>query len=381
MSSTWKHPQSKYWYACFTDKDGKKCKRSTKTTNHTLAKRLAHKFEEAAGKKLTKRAARQIIGDIYEHVSGEQLPGETVQAFFDRWVKQTKTRVADGTWRKYHDEAKRFVASLGEKAKLDISTVNRTDVIAFQTGVADRLSIGTANTALKILRVALNEAHKQGLLEANPAADVLVLSTKDIEGVRRPFTIPEVKKLLKLANQEWRGMILFGFYTGQRLQDIATANWSGIDLKTQTWTFIAKKTGQRKALPLAQPIQKYLHGIKASRSPESSIFPTLAASVRKTKRAAQASNEFHDLLVKASLLAARSKQGTGKGRDGKRQQNELSFHSLRHTNNSLLKKAGVPESVVMALVGHDSPEISKQYTHVENESLIKAVKKLPNILK
>jgi integrase len=379
MSSTWKHPQSKYWYACFTDKDGKKCKRSTKTTNLTLARRLAHKFEEAAGKKLTKRAARQIIGDIYEHVSGEQLPGETVDVFFDRWVKQTKSRVADGTWRKYHDEAKRFVASLGEKAKLDISTVNRADVIAFQTSVAERLSVGTANTALKILRVALNEAHKQGLMELNPAADVQVLPTRDVEPIRRPFTIPEVQKILKLANREWKGMILFGFYTGQRIQDIATIHWGSINLKKQIWTFTTKKTGQHMALPLAQPVMKYLQGLKTSRSSTAPLFPILAADVRKTQRAAQASNEFHDLLVKADLLPARTKQGTGKGRNAKRQQNELSFHSLRHTNNSLLKKAGVAESVVMAFVGHESPEISRKYTHIEEESLVRAVRKLPNI--
>jgi integrase len=381
MASIWKHPESKYWTACFTGKDGIRRKRSTRSTSQRQALRLAHKYEEAARKKLTKRAARQIIGDIYEQVSGEQLPGETVDVFFDRWVKQTKSRVADGTWRKYHDEAKRFVTCLGEKAKLDISTVNRTDVITFQTSVAERLSVGTANTALKILRVALNEAHKQGLLEGNPAADVEVLSKKEITQVRRPFTIPEVKKLLRLADREWKGMVLFGFYTGQRLQDIATTHWNAIDWKKQTWTFVTKKTGQHMVLPLAEPILKYLRALKKPRSPASPIFPTLAESVRKTGRAAQMSNEFHDLLVKAGLLAARSKQGTGKGRNAKRQQNELSFHSLRHTNNSLLKKAGVPESVVMAFVGHESPEISKQYTHVESESLIKAVKMLPNILK
>jgi integrase len=36
------------------------------------------------------------------------------------------------------------------------------------------------------------------------------------------FTLPELRTVLDLANDEWRSMILFGFYTGQRLGDIAT---------------------------------------------------------------------------------------------------------------------------------------------------------------
>jgi integrase len=38
---------------------------------------------------------------------------------------------------------------------------------------------------------------------------------------KRPFTLPELHSVLELANDEWRSMILFGLYTGQRLGDIA----------------------------------------------------------------------------------------------------------------------------------------------------------------
>jgi integrase len=37
---------------------------------------------------------------------------------------------------------------------------------------------------------------------------------------------------------------------------------------------------------------------------------------------------------------------------------ELSFHSLRHTAVSLLKEAGIPDAVVMELVGHESAAMS-----------------------
>jgi integrase len=58
---------------------------------------------------------------------------------------------------------------------------------------------------------------------------------------------------------------------------------------------------------------------------------------------------------------------------------DTSFHSLRHTAVSLLKDAGIPDAVVMALVGHESTAISYRYTHVGKESLAKAAAALPEL--
>jgi integrase len=69
----------------------------------------------------------------------------------------------------------------------------------------------------------------------------------------------------------------------------------------------------------------------------------------------------------------------GKGRSSQRASNSLSFHSLRHTAVSLLKDAGIPEGVVMELVGPDSKSMSAHYTHVGVEALEKAVAALPEI--
>jgi site-specific recombinase XerD len=48
-----------------------------------------------------------------------------------------------------------------------------------------------------------------------------------------------------------------------------------------------------------------------------------------------------------------------------------------HTAVSLLKDAGVPDAVVMALVGHES--LSHRYTHVGKEALARAAKTFPEI--
>jgi len=91
------------------------------------------------------------------------------------------------------------------------------------------------------------------------------------------------------------------------------------------------------------------------------------------------SNQFTDLLVAAGLRQSRDHQGRGIGRNGKRTGMDTSFHSLRHTAVSLLKDAGIPDAVVMALVGHESAAMSHRYTHVGKEALSRATQSLPEI--
>jgi len=57
----------------------------------------------------------------------------------------------------------------------------------------------------------------------------------------------------------------------------------------------------------------------------------------------------------------------------------VSFQSLRHTAETLLKKAGIPAAVVMDMIGHDSVQIIEHYTHGGSEALGKAADSLPDV--
>ena len=90
-----------------------------------------------------------------------------------------------------------------------------------------------------------------------------------------------------------------------------------------------------------------------------------------------------EILVAAGLTKSRyegkSHASRGIGRNAKREGTPLSFHCLRHTAVSLLKDAGVPDAVVMALVGHDTVAMSQHYTHVGKEALENAASKMPDL--
>jgi integrase len=200
---------------------------------------------------------------------------------------------------------------------------------------------------------------------------------KDFE--RRPFTLPELKRLMELADKEWRGMILFGLYTGQRLGDIAALTWQNVDLVRQELRLDTAKTKRRMILPLAAPLLRYAEALPSSDKPDAPIFPRAGAIVERLGRASQLSNQFYDLLTAAGLARKKTHQAEKKGRAARRDLNVLSFHSLRHTATTLLKAAGVSDAVAMEFIGHDSKSISRNYTHIETATLKAAAAKLPDV--
>jgi integrase len=379
------YSESRYWYAGFTLPDGRRVQRSTKRSDRKKAQEIADKWEKAAKLaaegRLSEAQSRSILSDIYEMVSGEPLLSATTRDFMNGWAEKRKSDTSLRTQQAYAQIARDFLASLGDRAKLDICQVNRADVAKYRDSVLKRTSVATANKALKYLRVALGAAYKDGLIHDNPAAKLDVLKRSHAEmSERRPFTIAEMKTVLTHATGEWKGIILFGLYTGQRLKDIARLTWNNIDLESQELRFVTAKTGRRMVIPLATPLAAHMQTMTAGDDPSSPLFPDAFAIASKAGSDSRLSQQFHGILVAAGMAKARTKEVTGAGHGLRRTVSQISFHSLRHTATSLLKNAGVPESVAMDIIGHDSEAISRHYTHVETSAKRSALQKLPNLL-
>jgi len=388
MASIRKHPKSPYWQACFTLPDGTRTNRSTGTASRREAERIANEFEDAArearSSRLTEARARKTIADIFAIANADQLPSSTTKDFLAAWLKRKELEATGTTHDKYTTVIDQFLASLGSKARRDISNVTAADVASFRDHLAERLSVGTVNVALKIVRAAFTQARRDGLVDVNEAERVSTLKRKSDRFERRPFTIPELKRILEAADDEWKGMILFGLYTGQRLGDIASLTWQNVDLQRQELRLLTEKTSRRQIIPLAPPLLRYAEGLPSSDNPATPLFPKASDTVQRLGRASQLSNQFYELLVSAGLAKKKTHHADPKvvkGRSAKRVMNPLSFHSLRHTATTLLKAAGVSESVAMEFVGHDSASVSQNYTHIPALALKQAAAKLPDVTK
>src|SRR5216110_1799677 len=391
MTSIHRQPGRPYWFCAFSMFDpqtnrSRRVFRSTKTRDKKQALEICRAWHKAALKarngKLSVDAAREVIArgvsDVFTAANVESLPSASIKPWCETWLQAKSIEAEESTHKRYARIVERFIECLGAKANRDLSTLQANDITRFRDREAKELSRATANLSLKVLRVCFGEAARQGLLALNPAVRVPVLKSRD-KSARRAFTLSEIKRILKACGNdaEWRGLVLFGLYLGQRLGDLAKLTWRAVNFDTGEIAFTTRKTGRRIVLPLVQPLSDYLSALPASDNPDAFIFPRAASA----NRTASLSNQFRDILVASGLVEPRPRghKSTGKGRDQAREASEISFHSLRHSAVTMLKAAGVSDFIAREIVGHESAAVSRQYTHLTMDDKRAAMRRLPDV--
>src|SRR5262245_10007744 len=389
MPSIHRQPRRPYWFCAFSIFDpqtnrSRRVFRSTKTSDRKQALEICRTWHKAALKarngKLSADAAREVIAqgvsDVFTAANVESFESATIQSWCEKWLETKSIEAERSTHERYKRIIERFLESIGTKANRDVSTLQTHDVARFRDREAKERARATANLSLKVLRVCFGEAEKQDLLTVNPAKRVKLLKSSK-ESKRRGFTLEEIKRVLKACgdNVEWRGLVLFCLYLGQRLGDLAKLTWRAVDLDSGEIAFTTRKTGRRIVLPLVQPLIDYLSEIPASDNPNAYIFPNAAAH----KRTNSLSNQFREVMADAGLVEPRAHEKTKQGRSQARAASELSFHSLRHSAVTMLKAAGVSDFIAREIVGHESAAVSRQYTHLTTDYKRAAMQRLPDV--
>jgi integrase len=374
-----RQPSCKYWIAAFRDASGRQHRRTTREIDKKRAQAVAEQFERVAKRKGSPQRVRQIFSEFYREHYGEDLPFASTRKYALEWLATRQAETSPATHRRYGDAVEKFLTFLGSAADSGLEEISRSQIAAFRDARIQQSATLTANTDLKIIRAVFRSARREGYLFQDPAEGVKTVKNREVFE-RRPFSIDELRAVLGVADPEWQSLIKFGLYTGQRLGDLACLTWSQIDLDRDEIAITTRKTGKRLLVPIAAPLREHLLTLASGDNPRSPVHPRAFEIVAaQNGRVGTLSNQFSELLVACGLREPQSHKSRGIGRGGKRAGLDLSFHSLRHTAVSLLKDAGVPDAVVMALVGHESAAMSHRYTHVGKEALSRAARSLPEI--
>src|SRR5438874_3125007 len=390
MPSIHRQPGRPYWFCAFSMFDpqtnrSKRVFRSTKTRDRRQALEICRAWHKAAlqarNGKLSVDAAREVIArgvsDVFRAANLESLESHSVKSWCDTWLQTKAIEAEESTHDRYRRIVERSPGFLGtRKSRRELHTLHANDIGRFGDREAKERARPTANLSLKVLRVCFGEAVRQGVLTINPAARVKLLKSSK-ETKRRPFTLAEIKRILKGCGNdvEWRGLVLFGLYLGQRLGDLSKLTWRAVNFETGDIAFTTRKTGRRIVLPLVQPLIDYLSALPASDNPNAYIFPNAATH----KRTASLSNQFREILSDTGLVEPRGHEATKRGRSQARETSEISFHSLRHSAVTMLKAAGVSDFMAREIVGHESAAVSRQYTHLTTDDKRAAMQRLPDV--
>lgn len=381
MASIWKHPNSPYYTACFTNHLGKQVKRSTKQTNPRKAQKMADEWEdvEALGRqnRLTTVQIQKHASDLNAKLTGEALHVPSIEKYLEEWLAAKAAKnAAPSTIERYGNTARLFLASLGDVAKAPITALAPKHIDGF---LVSRLKGGaaprTAEVDINTLRAAFNRAHRYGMILNNPVHAVTADLAKAESMERELFSHEDVKALLGEAHQtdlDWVSVILLGYYTGARLTDCARMKWANVDLLAGVVTFTQKKTGKRLNIPVHFELAQHLSMVHmGDESPEDFIAPTLAARTSSGKHGL--SESFKRLVIRAGLDPM-TVQGKGTKKFSKR-----TFHSLRHSFNSTLANAGVSQEVRVKLTGHSSFAMNDRYTKLNSRPMTDAIATLPSL--
>jgi integrase len=382
MASVWKHPRSQYWTACFRDANGRQRRASTKETDRKKALRIAQDYEQAMRTRRTLRQTQKVLQRLHEELAGESIPEKTLRAYCAEWLAAKKPELSPRTYHNYSGDLTQLLNYLGPHADAPIGNITKPELIAYRNHLAARVSATTTNNHLVLLRMLFRSARRDGACLDNPAEFIGPVRANAKPDNKRSFTLGELAAILTVADPEWRSLILFGLYTGQRLGDLVSLTWNNLDLERSEVRLVTSKTSRTMIIPMAPPLRSHIESLPTSDDPGAPLHPRAFAIRSRTGASSVISQGFSDLLMQAGLRAkpaSASHRSRGIGKSGRRQINELSFHSLRRTATTLLHEAGVPATVAQALIGHDSEEIHADYITIGREALRAAVNRFPTL--
>jgi len=367
MASLHRRPRSNYWQAAWRDAGGKLHIRSTKETTRNKAWEIARGWEQVERNAKTESQVRKVVAEILHRNTGQTLRTPTAREWFKEWLKGK----GEETKGRYSGVAKGFLGHLEKRADQPLLGVTPADIQSYiDTREERKWSDKTTALHLQALKSAFNSARRLQLIDSNPADPISVTVEEEVQ--RELLTEAEAKLILDAAEGEWKTLVLVGYYTGLRLATAAALRWDSLDLAKKTISIRKPgKRGRAVVLPIHAKLDAHLMSIASNDRVDDYVMPTLASAESGGKRGL--SRKFKEIVRKAGVDLREVTRANG------HKFCKRSFHSLRHGFVSGLANQGVAPEQRRAMTGHKTDGAHSRYTHLETETLRKAINKLPGI--
>jgi integrase len=265
MSSIWRHPESRYWTACFRDANGKQRRITTKEVDRKKALRIAEEYEKAVRGQRSIRQTQKALVRLHEEIAGESIPQKSLRAYAQEWLAAKKPEISPRAYSEYSGGLSQLQSYLGSRSDAPIADLTKPELLAYRNHLSASLSPTTTNNHLTLIRMLFKSARRDGVCLDNPAEFIGPVRAGGKSDNKRPFTVTELQAILAVADPEWRSLILFGLYTGQRLSDLVSLSWNNIDLERDEVRLITSKTSRSMIIPMAPPLRGHIEIVAGRR--------------------------------------------------------------------------------------------------------------------
>ncbi len=175
----------------------------------------------------------------------------------------------------------------------------------------------------------------------------------------RILTQDEFDRICQKAERHIRDILTMAYYTGMRRGEILNLTWDKVDMKGRFINLDAEDTKDRekRTIPICNELYKTLKNIPRNIRARH-VFTYKRKPIKNIKKGLRTACEDAEVLY-------------GRGVKG-----GFVLHDCRHTFNTNMRKAGVAESVIMAITGHSTREMFDRYNVIDEEDRVDAVNRL-----
>ena len=203
----------------------------------------------------------------------------------------------------------------------------------------ERRRKASANHVLTILKAALNQAWREGLI-ASDSAWQRVKPFRDVDLPRvRHLNIDECKRLMNACATDFRGLVRGALLTGCRYGELTAMCCGDFRDDMGTVHVANSKSGKPRSVPLTPEGVRFFGSLVAGRDGDATMF------VRDDGKPWGQSHQRRRLADAAKVASI----------------NDVSFHILRHTYASALAMNGAPMGVIAAALGHADTRITERH--------------------
>jgi site-specific recombinase XerD len=266
-----------------------------------------------------------------------------------------------GTAKIYKNVLKNFVKIFGDKP---LNQITNKEIEYYKSYRLKEVTNTTVNIDLNTLNSIFNIGLKFGWCLHNPVKGIKKIKIPQKE--RLSMNDKEIEKLLREVKKDtsMKNIILFGLYTGCRLNEILNLQWMDIDLREKVIYIRNKedfktKTGKTRLIPFGEKLYSVINkmvqiekNVIKFHSPEAYLF---SKPDNRKYSDSYTTHRFKHYIRKAGLPE------------------KFHFHALRHTFITNCIKSGINVNYVQALAGHSELKTTLGYTYIGIEDLKKAI--------
>jgi site-specific recombinase XerD len=324
------------YYLWYYDESGRKCKVSTKSRSKPEAQRFLTEFIQK-GKEQKSRLSTILLSQ-----------------FQSEFLSYSASTHSPKTQRAFQTAFREFTRIVGGKP---VRSVGVRDIEQFLSVKKGEASDTTARTYFVTLASAFQTAVRWKYLHSNPF--------RQVEKPKLPEKLPvylskDAFRALQRVTEDVDLSELFqlGVSTGMRLGEILNLQWTDIDLirkviRVGNRDGFTTKTKKGRNIPMSDQLSEMIQNRKGRASSEL-VFHRNGKILREEF----VSKRFKCFIRKAGL------------------NDNLHFHSLRHTFASWLVQDGVSLYEVQKLLGHSNISVTQVYSHLQPEKLHSTVNRI-----